>query len=132
LYLIGLPLVLLTRLHSELKTAMATKGVSSFAGRTLTVTVVFAERDRVWQTELSVQEGADIGSVLKQSGFAQACPDYPIDTPAVGIFGRRCNLSETVSQGDRIEIYRPLKFDPMESRRRRAAHRKAAQHNKKE
>ena len=27
--------------------------------------------------------------------------------------------------GDRVEIYRPLNFDPMESRRRRAVHRNA-------
>lgn len=95
------------------------------AGCTVTVTVVYAEPHRVWQKVLAVPVGADVQTVLQRSGFAQAFPGYPVDAPAVGIFGRRCGLDETVSEADRIEIYRPLSFDPMESRRRRAAHRKA-------
>lgn len=92
-----------------------------------TVTVVHAQRDSVWQVALTVPQGARVGEVLRQSGFAEAFPAYPIGDPAVGIFGRRCHPDETVSDGDRIEIYRPLDFDPMESRRRRAEHRKAAE-----
>ncbi|WP_397473231.1 RnfH family protein [Pusillimonas sp.] len=91
-----------------------------------TVTVVYAEPDKVWQKTLTVAVGTDVAAALKLSGFARAFPAYPIDAPVVGIFGRRCQLDEAVSDADRIEIYRPLDFDPMESRRRRAAHRKAA------
>lgn len=92
----------------------------------VTVTVVFAEPQRVWATQLTVPAGTHVATVLGLSGFAQAFPDYPLDAPAVGIFGRRCRLDEAVSEGDRLEIYRPLNFDPMESRRRRAAHRSAS------
>lgn len=90
------------------------------------VTVVYAEPDNVWQKALTVPAGTDVATVLKFSGFAQEFPAYPIEAPVVGIFGRRCQLDQTVSDADRIEVYRPLSYDPMESRRRRAAHRKAA------
>lgn len=98
------------------------------AGRSVKVSVVYARPgpDGVWQATLAVPAGADVAAVLEQSGFAEKFPAYPIDAPAVGIFGRRCQLDEIVSDGDRVEVYRPLDFDPMASRRRRAAHRKAA------
>ncbi|HUH86752.1 MAG TPA: RnfH family protein [Pusillimonas sp.] len=92
----------------------------------VTVTVVYAQADVSWQVCVKVPAGTDVAGVVRLSGFAQAFPEYPIDAPAVGIFGRRCRSDQVVGQGDRIEIYRPLNFDPMESRRRRAAHRKAA------
>lgn len=102
-------------------------GRSTNAGAsTVRVTVVYALPDCAWQKELTVPAHTDVATVLKLSGFAEAFPAYPLNAPTVGIFGRRCQLDETVSEADRIEIYRPLDFDPMESRRRRAAHRKTA------
>jgi hypothetical protein len=38
----------------------------------------------------------------------------------VGIFSIPCALDREVKQGDRIEIYRPLRHDPKEARRIRA------------
>lgn len=93
----------------------------------VSVTVVYAQRDDVWQAALAVPVGTTVGQVLRLSGFAQAFPDYPVDEPALGIFGRRCQQDQIVSDADRIEIYRPLSFDPMESRRRRVEHRRATE-----
>jgi len=112
----------------EMDVAGATSLPVEVLVQTVTVTVIFAQRDSVWHTGVTVPDGADIATVLRRSGFAQLFPDYPLETVAVGVFGRRCRLDEKVKQGDRIEIYRPLQFDPMESRRRRAAHRKTAKH----
>ena len=39
---------------------------------------------------------------------------------ACGIFGKRVTLDTLLSDGDRVEIYRPLAVDPKEARRRRA------------
>ena len=39
---------------------------------------------------------------------------------AYGIFGKRVTLDTLLSEGDRVEIYRPLAMDPKEARRRRA------------
>ena len=38
----------------------------------------------------------------------------------VGIFGELCGRAAVPRDGDRIEIYRPLRLDPKESRRARA------------
>ena len=92
----------------------------------ITVSVVHALPERVWHTTLTVPAGSSIAQVLQLSGFATQFPDYPIQSPAVGIFGRRAQVGQVVAEGDRVEVYRPLSFDPMESRRRRAEHRKAA------
>jgi uncharacterized protein len=37
-----------------------------------------------------------------------------------GVFGRRVGPEHRLTDGDRVEIYRPLAIDPKEARRRRA------------
>ena len=41
----------------------------------------------------------------------------------VGIFGKRVRPDHKLSDGDRVEIYRPLAMDPKEARQRRARKR---------
>lgn len=61
---------------------------------------------------LELPEGATVGEALKAAGLAQ-------DRPA-GIFGERVAPGTRLSDGDRVEVYRPLRMDPKEARRRRA------------
>ena len=49
--------------------------------------------------------------------------DVSMATARVGIFGKLKALDSLLQHGDRVEIYRPLQAEPMESRRRRAAHK---------
>ena len=42
----------------------------------------------------------------------------------VGIFGQRVTPETRVADGDRVEVYRPLRLDPKEARRRRATSRR--------
>ncbi len=46
-------------------------------------------------------------------------PDVPWDTAPVGIFGELRDRQDVPVDGDRIEIYRPLRSDPRERRRER-------------
>ena len=41
------------------------------------------------------------------------------------MFGQACEFDRVLADQDRVEVYRALVFDPMESRRRRAVHRQA-------
>ncbi len=91
----------------------------------LSIEVVYAEASAVWSAALQLPAGATAGQAVQASCFAQAFPDYPFDQPRVGIYGQACSLDQVLADGDRVEIYRPLVFDPMESRRRRAEHREA-------
>ena len=43
---------------------------------------------------------------------------------AIGIYGELCELSQKLSDGDRIELYRPIMEDPKEQRRKRAIQQK--------
>ena len=63
---------------------------------------------------------------LALSGFAAEFPEFTDHPPATGVYGERCDARRVLREDDRVELYRPLVFDPLESRRRRAAHRQDA------
>ncbi|RTZ47964.1 RnfH family protein [Candidimonas sp. SYP-B2681] len=92
---------------------------------TIAVQLIYAQPDSVWQLNLCLPQGTTVASALAGSGFPALFPEYPYDALAVGIYGQVCSLDRELLQGDRLEIYRPLTFDPMESRHRRAMHREA-------
>lgn len=92
----------------------------------LNVQIVYAQADTAWLKTLSVPLGTTVGQALSASSFAQEFPGYAAaGSLVVGLYGQVCSTDRVLADGDRIEIYRPLVFDPMESRRRRALHRKA-------
>lgn len=92
----------------------------------LTVHVVFVQPGSVWETQLHVPQGTVLHEVIKASGVLSIVPSDIREPLRVGIWGRECGLDHPVGANDRIEVYRPLIFDPLESRRRRAAHRRSA------
>lgn len=106
--------------------SLAVPSGTTVNGDMVKVSVIYARPEGCWQVALAVPAGTVVEDVIRLSGIEKAFPQFAGASPPVGIFGRRCRPDEVVSEGDRIEIYRPLTFDPMESRRRRAAHRKAA------
>jgi len=87
------------------------------------VTVVYALPDRAWQARVRVPAGMTLRQVVEASGFARAFPDVDVQRLDLGVYGERSAPERLAVEGDRVELYRPLHFDPMESRRRRAAHR---------
>jgi uncharacterized protein len=94
---------------------------SSRAGRKCcTVAYATREREHLWSVELPC--GASIAEALAEAR-AQAGPDpgedIPWDSAAVGIFGEPRLRSDGCADGDRIELYRPLRRDPRERRRER-------------
>ena len=88
-------------------------------------TVVFALPDAQWTWQVDLPDGATVGDALAQARAQAAGLEIPWDTD-VGIFGEPCERDCQPRDGDRIELYRPLKSDPKVSRRARAAARKAA------
>ena len=71
-------------------------------------------------------DGATVAEALTQARAQSSGLDVPWDAD-VGIFGELCDRAAVPRDGDRIEIYRPLKLDPKESRRERAQARKVGQ-----
>jgi hypothetical protein len=84
------------------------------------IEVTYAEPHRAIVKAYRLGAPATIDDALR---LAAADPEFAgIDfaDSAVGIFGRVSPLSQALTDGDRVEIYRPLAADPKSARRARA------------
>ena len=84
------------------------------------VSVVCAAPDRVFLRELQLPQGASVSDAIEASGFRQAWPEVPVSAERLGVFARKADFTTLLQEGDRVEIYRALKVDPKDARRRRA------------
>jgi len=91
----------------------------------IAVSVVYALPAGATEIKLELPPGSSVADALALSGIAARHPDIDLAAAAVGIFGARVGLRAKLSDGDRVEIYRPLQADPKELRRRRAVRRRA-------
>lgn len=86
----------------------------------LTVELVWSpQRGALEQRSLRLAAGATVLHALRASGLLEAHPDIDLASQGVGVWGRRCPLSQLLRDRDRIELYRPLTVDPKEARRLR-------------
>jgi putative ubiquitin-RnfH superfamily antitoxin RatB of RatAB toxin-antitoxin module len=88
------------------------------------VQVSYALPDKQVLRRVEVDAPATIAQAIAASGIAREFAEIDLAKNRVGVFGRRSTLDAQLHDGDRVEIYRPLIFDPKESRRRRAEHAK--------
>ena len=87
---------------------------------TLTVTLACAAAERsVWEETLAVAHGTTVDAAVAQSRLCASFPglDWRAMTP--GIWGKAVAWDRVVSDGDRIELCRPLTVDPKVARRER-------------
>jgi putative ubiquitin-RnfH superfamily antitoxin RatB of RatAB toxin-antitoxin module len=92
----------------------------------LTISVVWATVDHVTSISLVVPVGTQVGQAIELSGLLQK-----YQPTGFAIFGQRCDLTRILSDGDRIELCRPLVVEPKAARRRRALHREKVRNIKK-
>jgi hypothetical protein len=78
----------------------------------LRIEVVRARPERQETVALELEQGATVRMALQAAGM-------PLEQP-VGIYGRRVALDARLADGDRVEIYRPLRAEPQDARRQRA------------
>lgn len=76
--------------------------------------------------KLDVSPGTSVREAIERSGILRRFPEIDLTQNRVGRWSHVVALEDTVSAGDRIEIYRPLIADPKEMRRQRAAESKKA------
>ncbi len=100
------------------------------AESTLQVTLCWSLSPRhVHEMRLQVAQGSTVQSALNQ-GIAQCLADASSKASDVskleglhfqqaGIWGRKVLWTQPLQEGDRIELYRPLKVDPKVARRQR-------------
>lgn len=83
------------------------------------VEVACAEPERQFLRRVELPVGATVADAIEASGLER---EWAIDAGllAVGIWSKAVARDACPRDGDRIELYRPLKVDPKEARRRRA------------
>lgn len=82
--------------------------------------VCYALPDKQFLIPVKIRKGATVEAVILASGILSLRDDVDLTKNKVGIFSRPAKLTDIVSDGDRVEIYRPLIADPKEMRRKRA------------
>lgn len=83
-------------------------------------TVVYATPAGVWEREVSVAAGSTLADAVAASGVLDEYLELRQGAVDLGVYSRPRPGSEPLRNGDRVEIYRPLRVDPKEARRVRA------------
>jgi len=94
----------------------------------ISIEVAYARPEEQVILKLDVAPDTSIQQAIEQSGMLDRFPEIDAGTLKAGIFGKLKKLTQTLQQGDRVEIYRPLIADPKQVRKERAA---AGKHMKK-
>lgn len=86
------------------------------------VEVAYARPDKQKIVEVDVPEGATAIEAVKLSGITDIFPEIDADAIDMGVFGKviKDPVAHQLREGDRIELYRPLKIDPKQARLNRA------------
>jgi len=85
------------------------------------IEVAYATPKKQLILECEVESGATVRDAARQSGIDRHFPEIDLESCELGVFGKAVTDDYELSDGDRIEIYRPLIADPKEIRRQRAA-----------
>jgi putative ubiquitin-RnfH superfamily antitoxin RatB of RatAB toxin-antitoxin module len=85
-----------------------------------TVEVVYALPDRQTVRCVPLTAGLTAIEAVRASGLLERHPELSPDTLMLGIYGRRVDAAHALVDGNRVEIYRPLRNDPREARRKAA------------
>ncbi|HVQ61594.1 MAG TPA: RnfH family protein [Burkholderiales bacterium] len=89
----------------------------------IAVEVVLALPERQTLRRVRLPAGSSVEDALVASGLAQEF--LSIASARVGIYGKAVPVRTALRDGDRVEIYRPLRADPKDVRRMRAAKKRA-------
>lgn len=90
----------------------------------ISIELIYALPNEQKLLSITVDNGTSVEQAIEQSGILSLYPEIDLSTTKVGIFSKACKLTDTLREGDRIEIYRPLIADPKEMRRKKAQEKK--------
>jgi len=84
------------------------------------IEIAYAKPEAQLIVALALPEETTLEAAVKASGLLERFPEIALSELNVGVFGVVCKPDQAINEGDRIEIYRPLRRDPKEARRQRA------------
>lgn len=89
----------------------------------MTVTVAYSSEPRqVVEKEMVLPINSTVQDVLNAANLTEFTF---VDDYHLGIWGKKTTLKHVLKEGDRLELYRPLKVDPKVARRERFRHQGA-------
>ena len=71
------------------------------------------------EIELELPAGSTLLDAIRASGALAGLDAAWVDSLETGIWGRKQSPGQVLQDGDRVELYRPLKVDPKVARRER-------------
>ncbi|MGI9283555.1 MAG: RnfH family protein [Endozoicomonas sp.] len=88
----------------------------------VSIEVAYAKPEDYRILTVEVKEGTSVLDAARQSGMQSFFSEIDWNSVKLGIFGKAVirPADQSVKEGDRIEIYRPLIADPKEVRKKRA------------
>ena len=90
------------------------------AGGRIEVVVAYSPAPRqVEQVSVTLPAQATVADALRASGLLERHPEIEPARHSVGVWGKLRAPTDALRDGDRVELYRPLKVDPKEARRQR-------------
>lgn len=84
------------------------------------VELAYADPSREILVAFDMRPGSTVEDCIECSGLFRLEPKLRGFRLGYSVFGRRVEPTDPVSDGDRIEVLRPLEIDPREARRLRA------------
>ena len=95
-------------------------GRKGFMADQIHIEIVYAQEQQAIVKALPMAQGSRLGDALAAAGGAAEFYGVDLANAPVGIFGRLARKDQELKDGDRIEIYRPLKIEPKAARRARS------------
>ncbi|MXP50812.1 RnfH family protein [Pantoea sp. SoEX] len=86
----------------------------------ISVELIYAFPKKYYHFFIKLNNYSTVRQVIETSGILNLHNEINIYSNKIGIHGKSVNLEYMVKDGDRIEIYRPLSFNPIELRRQKA------------
>ena len=90
------------------------------------VELAYADPEREVLIGFEAPPGSSVLDCVERSGLFDLAPGLRDAGLGFAMFGRRVEPAAPVSEGDRIEVLRPLRIDPKEARRLRARRSRGA------
>jgi putative ubiquitin-RnfH superfamily antitoxin RatB of RatAB toxin-antitoxin module len=87
---------------------------------TIQVEVAYANSAKQVLKTLVVPHTYTVEQTILAADILDEFSEIDLTCNCIGIFGKKVTLTTRLTDGDRIEIYRPLQIDPKHARRLRA------------